>query len=172
MNCVAIANDGRFELRRPASDTEWECYHSIRERAIWKGLGIDAVDGPYDRDRPVEPGYTPLVLQRNGITVGTMGVQDMGDGVMQHRAIAVDPACQHRGYGSVMLYMAENAGRRDGFRSARVFAHPAALMFYARNGYLHCDWEVRCPIPGAVPMAKRLDLGVAQHGGTVFIAAA
>jgi len=185
MECTALTNDGRFELRRPETEVEWDCYHSIRERALWD---IDAIRqfGPYNRDYPDQYGddYTALVLVRNGIVIGTLGAQDMGHHVTAHgdgrevefRAIAIEPACQRQGYGGIMLIMAESAACRQGYHRAGVWSDSATVLFYARNGFTHrpADLPTRmtCLFPGSIPMTKRLDLGIAQNDGSVLIAAA
>lgn len=185
MKCIALTNDGRFELRRPDTEAEWDCYHSIRERALWSQDAVEEF-GPYDRDHPVQYGedYTPMVLLRNGIVIGTLGLQDMGDQGGQHsqgreiefRGIAIEPACQGQGYGGVMLMMAESAANREGYHRAGVWSGSTAVLFYARNGFTHRPADMppplACPISGAIAMTKRLDLGIAQNDGSVLIAAA
>jgi len=182
MRCIATSREGRFELRRPETEPEWDRYHSIRERAIWEGLDFMQEWLPYDRDHPDQYGgdYMPLILLRNGIVVGTLGLQDMGDhGIgreIEVRAVAIEPACQGQGYGLIMMMMAEYLASGTGFKRAGVWAHPQAVLYYARNGYTHRASEhsprIACPLPGAIPMAKRLDLGIAQNDGSVLIAAA
>jgi len=178
MHATATTETGRFELRRPETASEWAAYHSIRERSFYNGLGMDTILGPYDPDFPDQYGddYTPLVLVRNGIVVGTVGLQDMGQGVIQVRAVGIEPACQHRGYGSVMIAMAEDAARRHGFTNAFVYSHESAVMFYARNAYTHGAARAMdvppCPVPGAVKLAKRLSTGLRRPTDDILIAAA
>lgn len=181
MKCIALTNDGRFELRRPEADTEWDCYHSIRERALWSGHAQEAF-GPYDRNHPEQYGedYTAMVLVRNGIVIGSLGLQDMGSHSqgreVEIRGVAIEPACQGQGYGGIMLMMAERASHQEGFQRAGVWSDSATVLFYARNGFIHRPPDMpprmTCPISGAVPMTKRLDLGIAQNDGSVLIAAA
>ncbi len=182
MKCFAHTRSGRFELRRPESETEWDSYHSIRERTLWGDLNMHQEFGPYDRNHPVQYGadYTALVLIRNGIITGTVGLQDMGEhgrGLeVELRAVAIDPACQGQGYGGVMLMLADRYACIKGYRRIGVWSDANAVLFYARSGYIHrpVDMPVRleCPVTGAIPMTKRLDLGVAQNDGSVLIAAA
>lgn len=181
MKCIALTNDGRFELRRPETETEWECYHSIRERALWDDHAEKAF-GPYDRNYPDQYGndYAALVLLRNGIVIGTLGIQDMGTRNHGHeaefRAVAVEPACQSQGYGGIMLMMAESMAARAGYDRAGVWSDTAVVLFYARNGFVHrpADMPVAMEplFDGCIAMTKRLDLGIAQNDGSVLIAAA
>ena len=185
MKCTALTNDGRFELRRPETETEWESYHSIRERALWDKEMVKTF-GPYNRDHPEQYGetYTAMVLIRNGIVIGALGLQDMGvynteqgqSREVEFRGCAIEPACQGQGYGGIMLMMSECAAQQEGYHRAGVWSDPAVVLFYARNGFTHrpTDMPVRlaCPIPGSIPMTKRLDLGIAQNDGSVLIAAA
>lgn len=178
MHATATTDDGRFELREPRTPAEWASYHSLRERSFWIGLGLDKLCGDYDPDHPDQyrDDYAALILIRNGIIVGTMGFQDMGDGVAQIRAVGIDPACQHRGYGSVMLAMAEDWARNHGFHRSWVYSHESAVMFYARNAYTYGaahDLNIpECPIPGGVALAKRLSRGMRRPHADMMIAAA
>ena len=64
-------------------------------------------------------------------------------------------------------------GAMFGADRALLHANSQALMFYARNGWLHADWdEDGSPDGTTVALSKRLDLGVAQTAQPVFIAAA
>ncbi len=181
MKCIAMTNDGRFELRPPETEAEWNAYHSIRERTIWDDVAANEI-GPYDPDYPDQhqPDYTPLVLLRNGIVIGTMGLQDMGefDGKreVELRAVGIEPACQSQGYGRIMLMMAESMAHHAGYYRAGVWAYSPSVLFYARNGFTHrpADLPVRmeCPFSDVIPMTKRLDLGIAQNDGSVLIKAA
>lgn len=178
MQASATTDLGCFELRRPRSESEWAAYHSIRERGFYVPLGLDKEFGPYDPGFPDQfrSDYTPLVMVRNGIVVATMGFQDMGDGLGQVRAVAVEPACQRRGYGSVMLTMAEDWARRHGFQRIWVRAHETAVMFYARCAYTYgaaSDLETgESPVADSVVMAKRLASGMRRRPQSMMIAAA
>lgn len=178
MHATATTDNGRFELRGPRTGSEWKAYHSLRERSFWAGLGLDRLYGSYDASQSDQRGehYTPLILMRNGIMVGTLGLQDMGEGIVQLRGVGVEPACQRRGYGSVMLAMAEDGAQRHGFQRAWVYSHETAVMFYAGNAYTHGgahDLNIPpCPIPGSVTLAKRLGHGRLRPCHDMLIAAA
>lgn len=178
MHATAYTDQGRFELRPPESETEWERYHSIRERAIWDAYNLSPA---YDREGTDGRAAATfeLVCLRNGIVCATLGLDPMGDGVIEVRAVAVEPACQRRGYGSVMMALAEKAAAKEGYRRAVVLSHAPAMPFYARCGYRHeqaaavdVSMLPQSPLPDSVWMGKRLDLGVAQIPPSVFIAAA
>lgn len=181
MKCIALTNEGRFELRRPETEAEWDCYHSIRERTLWDEESVRQF-GAYNRDYPDQYGddYTALVLLRNGIVIGTLGLQDMGSRnhgrEVEVRAVGIEPACQGQGYGGVMLMMAESMAARAGYDRAGVWADAAVVLFYARNGFVHRSADMPAAMAplfdGCIAMTKRLDLGVAQNDGSVLIAAA
>ncbi len=181
MKCIAISNSGRFELRPPESETEWNSYHSIRERVLWDNR-VSSAFGAYNKDHPQQyaDDYSALVMLRNGTLIGTLGLQDMGDHGMgaeiEVRGVAIDPACQALGYGSIMLMMGENAAQQSGFVRAGVWSGEDVTLFYARNGYIYrpenMPVRIDCPVPGNIALTKRLDLGVAQNDGSVLIAAA
>lgn len=178
MYATATTDSGRFELRRPECESEWSAYHSIRERGFYVPLGLIEMLGPYDPGfaDQYRADYTPLVMIRNGIVVATMGFQDMGNGIGQFRGVAVEPACQRRGYGSVMMSMGEDWARRHDFNRVWVRAHETAVMFYARCAYTHgaaIDLEPGdSPFKDSVVMAKRLSSGMRHRNQSMMIAAA
>ncbi len=182
MKCFAHTNSGRFQLRRPETESEWDRYHCIRERALWAGRNMVETFGTYDRNHPEQYGddYAAMVLLRNGIIIGTVGLQDTGElgrgREIEVRGVAIDPACQRQGYGGIMLMLADRYASIKGYRRAGVWTAPDMVLFYARAGYIHrpppMPVRLQCPLPGSIPMTKRLDLGVAQNDGSVLIAAA
>lgn len=179
MKCTAISNKGRFELRTPTTEPEWDSYHCIKERGLWDNRVSNAF-GPYDRDHVNHTPETSLILLRNGIVIGVMSLQETGEHGMgpeiEVRGVAIDPACQGQGYGGIMLMMAESIAAQKGFKRAGVWSSEDATLFYARNGYIYrpenMPPRLECPVPGCIAMTKRLDLGVAQNDGSVLIAAA
>ena len=182
MRSIAYTTEGRFDLHRPKTDTDWNAYHSIRERALWTGAKMASVFGAYNKNHPQQYAndYIPLIIARNDIIIGTIGLQDMGNQSygreVEMRAVAIEPACQGQGYGGVMMMMAESAAAKAGFARAGVWSGDDVVLFYARHGFIHRPNDLPilldCPVPGAIPMTKRLDLGIAQNDGSVLIAAA
>ncbi|MHC8507894.1 MAG: GNAT family N-acetyltransferase [Rhodospirillales bacterium] len=186
MKTKAEAGGGLFELRPPETGQEWDRWHAIRERALWGQLKLAALGAPpYSRDGfkgRADPEHQ-LILVSGGAVFGALGLDPLDARVIEVRAVAVEPARQRRGYGAIMMALAERAAAAEGFSLAVVSAHPLAMLFYAQNGYRHEAAKPAAaravlpvspppPVPGAVWMGKRLDLGVAQSPPTVFIQAA
>lgn len=58
-----------------------------------------------------------------------------GDGVIQMRQVAVDPAWRGRGYGAGLVRFAEAFAKEKGFRTMVANARREALGFYLKLGY-------------------------------------
>ena len=171
MRFEAYTTGSKFELRSPERAAEWAGYHSIRERAIFER---HLPEMEYRTDHPDEQKTEnhPLCLFRNGTLVGVIRVDFLDSEKVAFRLLAIDPACQRQGYGSIALTLAEQFAKHHGRLRVVLHAHRSVLFFYARNGYLHAEWDEAPLSADSATLGKRLNLGVAQHDGSVFIAAA
>ncbi|MCB2099636.1 MAG: GNAT family N-acetyltransferase [Rhodobacterales bacterium] len=162
-----------FTLRPPESAEEWELVHSIRQRAIFEPQLPHIAYDPENRPEDHATGHQVLCLLRNTVLVGTVRVDDLGEGRAAWRQLAIEPACHGLGYGRVLLALAERWAARRGYRRVVLHSPKAALMFYARNGYLHSEWdEISLDPANDVTLGKRLNLGLAQSPRHVLHAAA
>ncbi len=171
MRLEAYKTGSKFELRPPERSAEWAGYHSIRQRAIF-AEHLPELDYRTDHPDETAEGNQPLCLYRNGTLVGAIRVDFLDGEKAAFRLLAIDPACQRQGYGSVALMLAEQFAKAHGRMRVVLHAHRSVLFFYARNGYLHAEWDEAPLSADSATLGKRLNLGVAQHDGSVYIAAA
>ena len=171
MGIEADTTGSKCELRQPERAAEWAGYHSISQRAIFD-RHLPELD--YRNDHPDESKAEnqPLCLFRNGTLVVVIRVDFIDQEKAAFRLLAIDPACQRQGYGSIALTLAEQYAKMHGRMRVVLHAHRSVLFFYARNGYLHAEWDEAPLSADSATLGKRLNLGVAQHDGSVFIAAA
>jgi len=120
-----------YELRRPATESEWSVYHEIRRRVLFEPRGH-----AYDPQRPDEflPSNHPMVLWRGGEAVGVIRV-DIETGAAIFRRVAVREDAQRQGHGRQLLARAEQFARRAG--CSRIDSHVDinAVGFYERCGF-------------------------------------
>lgn len=86
-------------------------------------------------DRYLDEG-TMYVLEDNGLK-GVCVVTDEGDGLLEIKNIATDPACQGRGYGRKLIdYVADTY--RGQFHTLQVGTgdSPSTVPFYEKSGFV------------------------------------
>lgn len=121
------------ELRRVASDADWEAYHRIREDVLWIARGRIGV---YDRSHPDEhadPNY-PFVFIVHGEVLGVLRV-DLRPPVAWFRRVAIREDVQRHGHGRRMIALAMDFARANGCTEARSNVDREAVSFYRRIAF-------------------------------------
>ena len=91
-------------------------------------------------------------IDRNANHVRAGSVKASGDGF---RLVAIHPAYQSRGYGRILLQLAEDFARGRGCTWAVLYATSEAVGFYTKAGYVEEDWD-DVYIGGIMQMMKPL----------------
>ncbi|WP_422366161.1 GNAT family N-acetyltransferase [Pelagibius sp.] len=81
------------------------------------------------------------VLEDDGNTVGIL-VLEPNDGFLLLDNIAIDPACQGRGYGKLLMDFAEEEARRQRYDAVVLYTNEIMLenvAIYRRLGYLETE---------------------------------
>lgn len=142
-----------YDLRRPASASEWAAYHEIRRRVLFELRGNgDAYDPNHPHDSL--PSHHPLVLWRDGESLGVIRV-DIDDGSATFRRVAVREDVQRQGHGRQLITAAESFARLHGCTRVESHVDPEAIGFYQRCGYAIPDGVVAGAT--SVLMTKSLD---------------
>ena len=82
-------------------------------------------------------------------------LQELGDGAVKMRQVAVDFDRQHHGLGTRLVHYAESVARKRGLREMRLHARHTAVAFYERLGYqAHGEPFVEITVPH-LAMKKR-----------------
>jgi predicted GNAT family N-acyltransferase len=88
--------------------------------------------------------------------VACLMLQELGDGAVKMRQVAVDFDRQHHGLGTRLVHYAESVARERGLREMRLHARHTAVVFYERLGYeAHGEPFVEITLPH-LAMKKRL----------------
>ena len=105
------------------------------------------------------PANTPLLLKHDGRPVGTIRLDDLGDGTGVVRLVAVVQDVQGRGHGRAMSQLWDERARAKGLRTLYVNAAPEAVGFYEKMGWERHVWDAAELVGIAadcVQMRKRL----------------
>jgi GNAT superfamily N-acetyltransferase len=122
-----------MEFRSPDSGVEWETYHQIRREILFERRGRA---GEYDADHPDErrPGNHPMVLFVDDVAVAVIRI-DLAPPRATFRRVAVRERDQRRGYGTILLRLAEQFALAHGCTDAVSFVDEDAMGFYRKCGF-------------------------------------
>ena len=147
----APAERPRYRLTRPGDDREWQVYHSIRQGVLLEGRERTVQHPRLGRGTAGRP--PPALFWADGRPVGTVRVDQLGDGLAALRLVAIERSCQGSGHGLRLLHEAERFARTLGCRAAVVYSTLEAAGFYQRAGYAEESWD-DCCVGGIVQMTK------------------
>jgi N-acetylglutamate synthase-like GNAT family acetyltransferase len=139
------------------SERDWHEYHSIRRKVLWEHRGLSN----YDENHADEynPSNHALLLRFNGRAIGTVRLDDFGNGTGAVRLVAIAPEFQGQGHGRALSDFIENYARRLGIQSLYVNAAPEAVGYYQRLGWKPEIWD-KAELVGiaseCLQMSKRL----------------
>jgi GNAT superfamily N-acetyltransferase len=127
-------------LISPSNAEEWAAYHRIRRKVLFENRGLF---GKYDPDHPDEhkSGNFPGLLISGSDYIGTVRI-DMAGEIAYLRRVAIDDPWQRRGFGRVMIRLAESFALDQGARRIESIVAADAVPFYEKCGYRPVD-----PIP-------------------------
>lgn len=129
-----------YTLEPPADSEDWRAFHDIREAVLFVGKGRVGV---YDRAHPDDFALAnqPLLLKLDGRPIGTMRLDDFGDGTGCVRLVAVAAAEQKRGHGRAMSALCDARARARGLHTLYVNAAPDAVGYYEKMSWVRHDWD-------------------------------
>ena len=129
-----------YTLEPPKGDGEWRAFHAIREAVLFIGRGRIGI---YDRNHPDDaaPQNQCLLLKLDGRPIGTVRLDDFGDGSGCVRLVAITEPEQGRGHGRVLSALCEARMRALGVHTLTVNAAPEAVGFYEKTGWRRRVWD-------------------------------
>ncbi|MDR3516157.1 MAG: GNAT family N-acetyltransferase [Azospirillaceae bacterium] len=149
-----------YELRAPASPSEWGDYHEIRKTCLFDVYHPRGSDNyfEYDANHPDEraPGNHPLVFLRDGRVIGTIRIDIKPDQRAIFRMIAIRRGLRGRALGTRLLCMGEAYARSMNAHAICLNSVAAAFKFYLRNGFNPFRWDGCTRCPTSVPVIKPL----------------
>jgi N-acetylglutamate synthase-like GNAT family acetyltransferase len=145
-------------LDPPITEADWQAFHDIREAVLWTARGKSGYDRRYVDDYDV-PANTPLLLKHDGRPIGTVRLDDRGDGTGVLRLIAVVATAQSRGHGRALVELVKARASARGMRTLFINAAPEAVGFYEKSGWVRYVWdeaELRGIAADCIQMRTRL----------------
>jgi N-acetylglutamate synthase-like GNAT family acetyltransferase len=147
-----------YTLAGPADDEDWRVFHDIRRKVLFEGRHRDVVyDDKHPDDRATH--NHPLLLRLDGAPLGTVRLDDFGDGTGCVRLVAITAAEQGRGHGRALSTLVEELARSLGIHTLYVNAAPEAVGFYEKTGWTRHEWsaaELAGIAEGCVQMRKAI----------------
>lgn len=147
--------DSTYLLIPVSTEEHWAAYHRLRCTLLFEAFGHYDSNHPDDR----KADNHPVLLICDGIPVGAMRIDlvtEQGFAIMRTVAVASDR--QRRGYGRVMLMLAEAYASKNGVTTTVVFAASAAIGFYAKCGYKPYTWDPKGCFGSGPQMRKVLTM--------------
>ena len=143
----------RYSLVKVTSESEWREYHSIRRRVLWEQRGLVN----YDDGHPDEhiPTHHPLLLKLEGEAIGTVRLDDRGDGRGVVRLVAIETALQRQGHGRLLSELTEDYARNLGMTQLYVNATPESVGYYERLGWQPEVWD-QAELVGAASVCSQM----------------
>ncbi|MGC4097612.1 MAG: GNAT family N-acetyltransferase [Nitrospira sp.] len=149
--------DSTYLLISVSAAEHWTTYHSLRRSVLCGDRGlVGCYDSNHPDDRKV--GNHPVLLTCDGVPVGAMRIDlvaEQGFAIM--RTIAITSDRQRRGYGRIMLSLAEEYASNNGFTATVVFAAHYAIEFYIKCGYEPHTWDPKGCFGSGSQMRKILE---------------
>jgi GNAT superfamily N-acetyltransferase len=133
------------ELVTPTTAEAWGAYHRIRRRVLYERRGRLGV---YDSNHPDDrsPNNFPKVLMRGSHYIGAVRI-DFADRIAYLRSVAITEPDQRRGFGRVMINLAESFARSQGAKRVESDVAPDAVVFYEKCGYRLLGTHRRSNVP-------------------------
>ena len=121
-----------FSLCKPKSSQDWNVYHQIRKESIF-----DPINVTYDLNHPSltnRNNHHFCFFHENQI-IGTLQIEKLNDNKVCIRTIVIEKNQRNRGFGSILLKLAETKSLELGASIIHLHGSPEAKSFYLRNGY-------------------------------------
>jgi GNAT superfamily N-acetyltransferase len=130
---VIKEDNGRYELRRPMSDGEWDSYHGLRRVILFERRGRFGVYDAAHADE-LRPENHPFLFLVDGEAAGTIRIDIVANEAL-FRLVTIRETLQRQGHGRRMLSLAETFVRGQGRRVMRSHVNRDAIGFYERCGF-------------------------------------
>ena len=150
-----------YELRRLATAEDWSSLHVIRRATLFASGGMATSFAMTRTIRTIvrSPDNQPLLLVLAGEAIGVVRLDRRGADGGVVRLVGIVPEKQMQGHGRMLQQLVETTARARGMRRLAVNAHPSAVGFYEKTGWLKEAWdasELTGIATDCVQMTKRI----------------
>jgi ribosomal protein S18 acetylase RimI-like enzyme len=128
-----------FELVVVRSETDWNDYHMIRRSVLWEARGRTGYNERHGNE--YHSHNYPLLLKADGCSVGTVRLDNFGNGSGAIRLVAIEGQQQKSGLGRIMTDLLAAYAKTLGITVLYVAPAPEAIGFYQKTGWLPYIWN-------------------------------
>lgn len=121
------------------AERDWDEYHSIRRKVLWERRGLTNYDEKHADE--YKTANHPLLLRLSGRAIGTVRLDDFGNGTGAVRLVAIESEFQGQGHGRTLSEFVENYARGLGILTLYVNAAPEAVGYYEKLGWTPEIWD-------------------------------
>ncbi len=121
-----------YQLVGVKSRQDWNEYHSIRRRVLWEARGLTNYDATHEDE--YKPTNHPLLVKLDGRAIGTVRLDNFGNGTGTVRLVAIEPEIQRKGHGRVLSEYVEQYTQNMGINAPYVNAVPESVGYYEKLG--------------------------------------
>lgn len=133
--------DTDYTLKPVAQSTEdWRSFHEIIRTALFEQTTEEYSVQCVDTYLPRPSKRFPLLLKFKENAVGTIAIDDLGDGRGVIRLVAVSNEEQGKGHGRALLTLAAETAGALGIRELCVNSNSAKTAFYRSAGFAEHTW--------------------------------
>ena len=140
-----------YKLKELASPEDWKSFHEIREKSLFLERGKIGI---YQQDHPDErnPQNHPLIFLLDGKPIGVLRLDELEDGIIGLRRVAIIKEQRNKGHGSVMIKLVEEYAFNK-LNANKIISNvdSGALNFYLKHGYSERAEDIHSE---AIPMEK------------------
>jgi N-acetylglutamate synthase-like GNAT family acetyltransferase len=129
----------KIELVNVTTANDWHDYHALRRKVLWEARGRSGYDENHLDDRL--PANHPLLLKVDDRSIGTVRVDDFGNGTGAIRLVAIADDAQRQGYGRALSHLVDKYAHGLGLRALFVNAAPDAVGYYEKTGWRAFVWD-------------------------------
>jgi len=135
---LIVSSETALQLVRVGSEADWAAFHRLRREVLFEARGRFGV---YDEAHPDDrlPENEPLILVEGGQAIGALRLDSLGNGSGGVRTVAITPARQRQGCGSLMMALLERRALAQGMTRLEVRSAPDAVGFYEKLGWRLVD---------------------------------
>ena len=116
-------------------------FHEICRVSLFKQTEDEYIPEIVDSYYPQPAQRTELLLSFNHTSIGTIAIDDFGNGKAALRMVAIHPEHQRLGHGRMLLNLAEDFASERGIGQLCVNANPDAAGFYGALGFTEGIWS-------------------------------
>lgn len=128
------------ELVAVSDSSDWAAFHAIRRVELFEAKGRFGIYNDQHPDDHADFAH-PFLLKVDGLSVGTVRIDRLGQDRGAIRLVAITATAQGRGLGKLMEGLAVEQARELGVSELVVNAAAEAVGFYEKMGWSRYDWD-------------------------------